>query len=166
MKIITEQEAYLKLTALCATAEHCPYEMQQKMQRWQIDAPTQASIIARMIEERYIDEERYARAFVKDKILYSKWGRRKIAQALWMKHIDEHIQQQVLDDVDDEEYLRVLRPLIRSKQRSTRAESTYELNTKLIRFGMSRGFSVDLIKRCLQDADDVDISDEDEGLSY
>ena len=119
-----------------------------------------------MIEERYIDEERYARAFVKDKILYSKWGRRKIAQALWMKHIDEHIQQQVLDDVDDEEYLRVLRPLIRSKQRSTRAESTYELNTKLIRFGMSRGFSVDLIKRCLQDADDVDISDEDEGLSY
>lgn len=165
MKTVTEQEAYLRLTALCATAEHCPYEMQQKMQRWQLDEPTQARIIARMVKERYIDEERYTRAFVKDKIKYSKWGRRKIAQALWMKRIDESIQQQVLDEIDDEEYLRVLRPLLHSKQRTTHANNIYELNTKLIRFGMGRGFSVDLIKRCLKNAEDVNISDEDEETS-
>ena len=87
-KEITEQEAYLQLAALCAQAEHCQQEMRDKMKHWEMDPEIQDRVIARLVNERYIDDERYARAFVKDKIRYNKWGRRKVQQGLGMKHID------------------------------------------------------------------------------
>ena len=155
MKVTTEQEAFLQLAALCARSEHCQYEMTEKMRRWELGDDLQARVIARLVSERYVDDERYARAFVKDKIIYNKWGRRKIEQALWQKHIDEDIRQQVLDEVDDEEYLSVLRPLLKQKRRTTKANSDYEMNQKLMRFALGRGYTFDLIRQCL-DIDDAD----------
>ena len=152
-KDMTEQEAYLQLAALCAQAEHCQQEMRDKMRRWEINETVQNRIIDRLIKERYIDDERYARAFVKDKIRYNKWGRRKVQQALWQKHIDTDIQQRVLDEIDEKEYLDILRPLLKQKRKSIRAASDYELNQKLARFALSRGFTFDLIRQCL-DVDD------------
>ena len=148
-KEITEQEAYLQLAALCAQAEHCRQEMRDKMKRLELDETAQNRVIARLIKERYIDDERYARAFVKDKIRYNKWGRRKVQQGLWMKRIDDDIQQRVLDEVDDEEYLNVLKPLLVQKRKSTKAENEYELNQKLVRFALGRGFTFDIIRQCL-----------------
>ena len=155
MKQKTEQDAYLTLAALCAQAEHCQYEMTEKMRRWELDEEAQARIMQRLVKERYINDERYARAFVKDKVRYNKWGRRKVEQALWQKHIDEDIRQQVLDEVDDEEYIRILKPLLQQKRRSTKAANDYELNQKLMRFAMGRGFTFDIIRQCLK-VDDLD----------
>ncbi len=149
MKQKTEQEAYLTLTALCAQAEHCEWEMTEKMRRWGLDEEIQARIMQRLVKERYVDDERFARAFVKDKVKYNKWGRRKIEQALWQKHIDEDIRQRVLDEVDDEEYLSVLRPLLKQKKKSIKANNDYELNGKLIKFAMGRGFTLDIIRQCI-----------------
>ena len=160
-KAITEQESYLQLAALCAQAEHCQQEMRDKMRRWEIDEMEQNRIISRLVKERYIDDERYARAFVKDKIRYNKWGRRKVQQALWLKHIDTDIQQRVLDEIDEKEYLDVLRPLLKQKRKSIRATNDYELRQKLVRFALSRGFGFDIIRQCL-DVDDIDIDEEDE----
>ena len=150
----TEQEAYLELAALCAQAEHCQQEMRDKMRRWEMDEAVQERVIGRLVKERYIDEERYTRAFVNDKIRYQKWGRRKIQQALWMKRIDNDIQQRVLDEVDDEEYLDVLRPLLKQKRKTTKAQSDYELNQKLLRFALGRGFTFDIIRQCLNVEDE------------
>ena len=158
-KEITEQEAYLQLAALCAQAEHCQQEMRDKMRRWELDETVQNRIIARLVKERYIDDERYARAFVKDKIRYNKWGRRKVQQALWLKHIDAEIQQHVLDEIDEKEYLDVLRPLLKQKRKTIRAASDYELNQKLVRFALGRGFGFDIIRQCLN-VDDIDIDEE------
>ena len=146
----TEQDTYLSLAALCAQAEHCQWEMLEKMRRWEVSEDAQARIMARLVKERYVDDERYARAFVKDKVRYNKWGRRKVEQALWQKHIDEAIRQRTLDEVDDEEYLDVLRPLLKQKRKSIKASSDYELNQKLVRFALSRGFTFDIIRQCLQ----------------
>ena len=156
---MTEQEAYLQLAALCAQAEHCQQEMRDKMRRWGLDETVQNRIIDRLIKERYVDDERYARAFVKDKIRYNKWGRRKVQQALWMKRIDADIQQQVLDEIDEKEYLDVLRPLLKQKRKSIKAESDYELNQKLLRFALSRGFGFDIIRQC-QDVGEEDYSED------
>ncbi len=152
----TEQEAYLTLAALCAQAEHCQWDMTQRMQRWQLDAGAQARVMQRLVEERYVNDERYARAFVKDKVRYNHWGRRKVEQALWQKHIADDIRQQVLDEVDDDVYVDVLRPLLEQKRRSTRAANDYEMNQKLTRFALGRGFTFDVIRQCL----DVDETDE------
>ena len=157
---MTEQEAYLQLAAICAQAEHCEQEMRDKMKRWELDETVQNRIIERLIKERYIDNERYARAFVKDKIRYNKWGRRKVQQGLWMKRIDANIQQQVLDEIDEKEYLDVLRPLLKQKRKNTKASSDYELNQKLVRFALGRGFSFDIIRQCLDVDEEMDYSDE------
>ena len=159
-KEMTEQEAYLQLAALCAQAEHCQQEMRDKMRRWELDETVQNRIIARLVKERYIDDERYTRAFVKDKIRYNKWGRRKVQQALWLKHIDTEIQQRVLDEIDEKEYLDVLRPLLKQKRKSIKAANDYELNQKLVRFALSRGFTFDIIRQCL------DVDDESEFSEY
>ena len=75
--------------------------------------------------------------------------RRKVQQGLWTKRIDDDIQQRVLDEVDDEEYLAVLKPLLAQKRKSIKAQSDYELNQKLVRFALGRGFTFDIIRQCL-----------------
>ena len=157
----TEQEAYLQLAAMCAQAEHCEQEMRYKMTRWAIDPDAQDRVIARLIKERYIDNERYARAFVKDKIRYNKWGRRKVMQALWMKRIDDDILHQVLDEIDDKEYIDVLVPLLKQKRKTIKAKSDYELNLKLVRFAWSRGFDFSIIRQCMDVDDEMAELDED-----
>ena len=159
-KEMTEQEAYLQLAAICAQAEHCEQEMRDKMKRLEIDETVQNRIIDRLTKERYIDNERYARAFVKDKIRYNKWGRKKVQQALWMKRIDKDIQQHVLDEIDEKEYLDVLRPLLKQKRKSIKADSDYEMSQKLVRFALSRGFTFDIIRQCLN-VDEIEEYEED-----
>jgi len=151
MRQISEQEALLKLSAMCASAEHCSYEMVEKMLKWGVAEDAQARIMRQLIQEKYIDDERFCRFFVRDKIRYNKWGRRKLEQALYMKRIPKEVSQPVLDSVEDEEYVRVLRPLILSKRKTTRAANGYELNGKLIRFAIGRGFTMDIIRQCLAD---------------
>ena len=157
----TEQEAYLQLAAMCAQAEHCEQEMRDKMRRWAIAPDAQDRVVARLVKERYVDNERYARAFVKDKIRYNKWGRRKVMQALWMKRIDDDIQRSVLDEIDDKEYIDVLVPLLKQKRKTIKAKSDYELNQKLVRFALSRGFDFSIIRQCMDVDDEMAELDED-----
>ena len=157
-KEMTGKQAYQKLTDLCARSEHCQQEMTEKMRQWGVSKEEQAEVLDRLIEERYVDDARFARAFIYDKIRYNKWGRRKVEQALWMKHIDDHISKPILDDVNDEEYLSILRPLLKQKRKSIKADSEYELTMKLIKFAISRGFTMDIIKQC------IEVEDEDEFL--
>lgn len=159
MKEKTENEAYLTLAALCAQAEHCQYEMQEKLRRWELPEAAQARVMAKLIKERYVDDERYTQAFVKDKIRYNKWGRRKVEQALWQKRIDEDIRKRVLDDVDDDEYLNVLRPLLKQKRKTIKANNNYELNQKLMRFAVGRGFTFDIIRQCLDVEEPEDLEE-------
>lgn len=155
---MTGQQAFTKLAALCARGEHCQHDMLEKMRQWGVSAEEQAEVMQRLVEGRYVDDSRFARAFVIDKVRYNKWGRRKVEQALWMKHIDKSVANEVLDDISDEEYLSVLRPLLKQKRKSTKAQSEYELTMKLIRFALSRGFTMDIIRQC------IDVDDEDEFL--
>ena len=123
--------------------------MLEKMRPWGLSEEEQAQVMQQLTEGRYVDDERFTRSFVNDKVRYGKWGRRKIEQALWMKHIDEDISASVLDEVDDEEYLDVLRPMVKQKLRSTRAASDYELRMKVTKWALSRGFTMDIIRQCL-----------------
>ena len=149
MKEVTEQGAFLQLSQLCARSEHCQNDMLEKMRRWELSEEAQARVMQRLVSERYVDDERFARAFVHDKITYNKWGRRKVEQALWQKRISEDVRQRVLADVDDEEYISVLRPLLKQKRRTLRAENEHELNRKLMKFALGRGFTYEIIRQCI-----------------
>ena len=148
-KEITEEQAFSKLSALCARAEHCRQEMAEKMRRWQLPADAQERVINRLIDGRFINDERYCRAFVHDKLQYAKWGRRKIEQALYMKRIPDEVIDTVLGEVEPDTYIEMLRPMLRAKCKSIKAGSDYELECKLIKFAMSRGFSVEEAREAL-----------------
>ena len=154
---MTEQQILAKLTALCSGAEHCSYEMTEKMRRWEVDEATQARVMEYLTREKYMDDSRFCRAFIREKMRFNKWGRRKIELALYQKRIDKSVSAEALDEVDASEYVVILRPLLKQKERSVKANSEYEKNMKLIKFAMSRGFTFDVIKECLTgDMDEID----------
>jgi regulatory protein len=156
---MTAEQAYAKLTALCARSEHCQHDMTEKMRQWGLTEQQQAEVMQRLVSERYVDDERFTRAFVADKIRYNKWGRRKVEQALRLKHIDSDIARNVLDDVPDEEYLNILRPMLKAKRRSIKAQTDYEQNMKLMKYALGRGFTIGLIKQCIDVEDDNEFLD-------
>ena len=152
-KEMTEQQVLARLTAECAKAEHCTGEMLEKMRRWGIDDDVQARVMAYLIKGKYVDDERFCRLFVRDKIRFNGWGRRKVEQALYQKRIDKVVSGPILDAIDDSEYINVLRPLIRSKRKSIKAASEYERNQKLMKFALSRGFEWNIIRQCIDGAE-------------
>lgn len=152
-KEMTEQQVLTRLTAECAKAEHCTGEMLEKMRRWGVDDDVQARVMAYLIKGKYVDDERFCRLFVRDKIRFNGWGRRKVEQALYQKRIDKVVSAPILDAIDDSEYINVLRPLIRSKRKSIKAANEYERNQKLMKFALSRGFEWNIIRQCIDGAE-------------
>lgn len=154
----SEQEAYIKLSALCAVAEYCLQDMMKKMSTWSLfpSAPKddeecdenesdacKKRILIKLVKERFIDEERYAHAFVRDKFRYNKWGRVRIAQELRMRHIDANTIEDALEEIEADDNLETLRDLIAKKRPSVKGKSEYEIRGKLIRFAIGRGFCMD-----------------------
>jgi regulatory protein len=146
---MTQEQIISKLTAVCARAEHCKDDMLRRMQRWQVDEAMQREVISYLVKEKYIDEERYARFFINDKIKYNRWGRRKVEQALYFKHIPREVYEPLLDDVANEDFESVLLPLLQNKEKSLKYANDYEKRMKLLRFAMQRGFSYEQADKCI-----------------
>lgn len=146
---LSREKALAKLAALCARAEYCTGDMEDKMRRWGLSGDDIKENISYLVANKYVDNARYCQAFVNDKIAYNHWGRRKIEQALWMKRVPESVSAPILDAVPEEDYINVLKPLIASKSATVKAESDYERQMKLVKFALGRGFSIDEIKQCL-----------------
>lgn len=146
---LSREKALAKLAALCARAEYCTGDMEDKMRRWGLSGDDIKENISYLVANKYVDNARYCQAFVNDKIAYNHWGRRKIEQALWMKRVPESVSAPILDAVLEEDYINVLKPLIASKSATVKAESDYERQMKLMKFALGRGFSIDEIKQCL-----------------
>ena len=145
---LSREKALAKLAALCARAEYCTGDMEDKMRRWGRSGDDIKENISYLVANKYVDNARYCQAFVNDKIAYNHWGR-KIEQALWMKRVPESVSAPILDAVPEEDYINVLKPLIASKSATVKAESDYERQMKLMKFALGRGFSIDEIKQCL-----------------
>ena len=105
---ITETDALSRVAAYCSTAEHCRAEVTEKLQRWGIPYDAIDRIINRLEQEKYIDEERFCRAFIHDKYRFAKWGKIKIGQALQLKKIPQSVFYRYLNEIDEDEYLAVL----------------------------------------------------------
>jgi len=150
-KTVTPQQALVRLEELCARAEHSSGEMRQKLRRWCI-APTDADkIVESLVSRRFIDDSRFADAYVRDKVEYGGWGRRKIALGLYQKGVARDIISDALDRIDPEHYESRLREIIDRKRRSTADADTYDGRTRIFRHAASRGFEPDLIAKILRE---------------
>jgi regulatory protein len=150
-KQMTVQSALRTLTTLCAGREVCSSDVREKLRKWALPAADAETVMAYLIKERYVDDTRYAAAFVKDKIHYNKWGKLKVVQGLRLKRIPPSIIVDALDAVDDETYQNLMDDVLRKKWASLPADNDYERRTKLFAFGLRRGMEGDVIRRFLSD---------------
>ena len=151
---MTTDEILYKLAAKCSVSEQCLSDIEAKLSHYDLTEEERTRILRHLVEEKYVDDRRYAEAYVKDKYRFNKWGRIKIAQGLRMKGIDNETIKSAMEAIDEEEYQEILRDLIKAKRRSTRGASEYEINGKLIRFATGRGFEFAAIRECLNVDDD------------
>lgn len=130
MNNLTYKEAYIKAGALCARAEKAPSEIRQKAIRdWRLEPDDADRLVEELTKEGFINEERYARAFVNDKFKYAHWGKAKIAAALRQKGIDSELIDSALAEVVDEE------------------AELQALKQILIRHAMSKGYSYETVSK-------------------
>lgn len=134
---ITVEQARRRLAALCSKSEHSSGEMLAKMRRWGLSDAEQDEVLTSLIETHYVDDERYARAYVRDKLTFEHWGRRKIDAGLWQKGISEELRSVALAEIDEQEYAEVLRTVIDRRCNDPRE--------KIVRYALSRGFEYDII---------------------
>ena len=138
----------------CSRRELCISEMKSKLESWGVADGDSVKIIDALVKDRFIDEERYARAFVRDKFNYNKWGKIKIAAHLKSKKISTDAIRSGLDSIDNEVYVNTLKLIMDSHRRSVKAKNQYELKAKMLRFGLSRGFESSLLYEFLNESGD------------
>ena len=154
MSTITEEAAVKRMASYCAKSEHSRADVYEKLKRWGFDGKVIDKILEALETGGFIDNERFCRSFVNDKFRFNKWGRLKIGQALALHKIPSSIANRYLNEIDEEEYMDVLRKLINTKKRSVQGKDERDKEAKLIRFAASRGFEIRYIKQCLGTLDD------------
>lgn len=147
---LSEEKALFRAAAYCSKAERCEFDVRRKLVGWELTDEEQDRILKRLKEEKYIDNSRYARSFINDKIKYNKWGVNKIVFELKKKRVEEKYYSQILNDLSKEEFERQLISILKTKNRSVKAKDIYDRKNKLIRFALGRGFSMDLVVKCVE----------------
>ena len=154
---MTESEGKTLAERYCSGAEHCCLEVRQMLERRKAESADIERIIRYLIKEGYIDESRYAAAFVHDKVRFAKWGRAKIAQALWQKRIPAGVADEALASIDEDEYMAALKDVVASRYRQTKGATEYERKIKTMKSVCSRGYEPAIVRRVLSMSDTPDI---------
>jgi len=134
-----------KAMAQCSRREYCSDDIRNKLSLWGVDNDDIGKILRILISDNFINEPRYATAFVRDKFKYNKWGKVKISAHLRGKKIPQDIISSALDSIDNNLYIKLLRELIEAHRKSVKAKNQYDLKAKLLRYGLSKGFESSLV---------------------
>lgn len=120
-----------------------------KMAKWELSDKEKDAIINYLIEEKYINEERFALFYARDKHRFQQWGKKKIALMLRSKGIGEREIEIAISNIEEEDYEEQIFELLNKKFTQIKYETLYEATGKLFRYGTSRGFESDLVlKTC------------------
>ncbi len=148
-KPISPDAAMERAEALCARAEYSQTEITKKLTSWGVARGKAEEIVGTLVDCGYIDDRRFALAFVNDKVELARWGRRKISVGLYQKGISRDIISEAIDSIDESVYRRNIVELIKAKGRTIDDPAGYEGKSKILRFMMSRGFECDLVIKSL-----------------
>jgi regulatory protein len=143
-------EAKAKLEALCAYQDRCSFELNQKMILWGIDWEQRDQLLADLISSNFLNEERFASAYVSGKFRIKRWGRIKITAQLKQKFISTYSINKAIKEIDLDEYWSSLNYLAEKKLRDLSAEKNeWNQKVKLSKFLQSKGYESDLISDCI-----------------
>lgn len=153
-KELSPKEALARLADRCALAEMSSGEALDKLRQWGISHVESIAIVQKLIDRRFIDDERFARVYVRDRVNNARWGVNKILVSMRQKGIDNEIIRMALEEeLDEETYFRNLAAALRSKGAKMPSPLSREDYAKLARFAMSRGYEPSLVSEMLADED-------------
>jgi regulatory protein len=138
------------MAAYCSTAERCIQDVEKRMQTAGLSAQAGERIVAFLKEENFIDEKRFARCFVNDKLRFNKWGRNKIAYELKQKKIPPDVCREALDSIDRDAYSATLLSILKEKKKTIHRKEDRDAFNQLFRFAAGRGFESREIVGCLR----------------
>ena len=144
-KVKTPEQALAALMRLCARAEKSQDDARRLMRGWGLAEREGEQVLARLVRDRFIDDGRYAEAFVRDKLRLSGWGEYKIRTALQRKRIDRALIDAALAEADRPAMGERLCRQLERKARTAKYSTQYELKTKLIRYGLSLGYDYETV---------------------
>jgi regulatory protein len=134
-----------KIKYFCSYQERCVHEVEEKLKDWAVQKKLIPSIIDELQKEGYLNEERFAKVFAGGKFRINKWGRQKIEFELKLKGIPKDFIETGVSEIDEEDYLRVLKDLITKKQGELKPDKDLNIREKIIAFVQAKGYETELI---------------------
>lgn len=129
----------------CAFQERCHSEVRQKLLELSVYGDTLEEIIAELIADNYLNEERFARAYARGKFRTKSWGRNRIKQELQMRRVSDYCIRKGLEEIEEEDYLVTLEKVIAKKLEELRGEDQFTAQQKTAQYAMRKGYESELI---------------------
>jgi regulatory protein len=149
-KHLTKEQALQKLKHYCSYQERCHSEVKEKLYSLGISRSEHDEIIATLIEENYLNEERFAIAFAGGRFRVKQWGRVKIKYELKQKQVSDYSIKKALKQIDEEEYSTVLKKLAQEKYASLKSEQYLIRKKKTMDYLLQKGFEYELLTTAIQ----------------
>ena len=141
------KEVLVKITRLCSRSEQCSNEIRKKIINAGVEEDLADEMVQSLIEENYLNDERYVKAYVADKFKFNKWGKIKMRHYLRLKGLPDEVIAIGLDEIDKEKYKAVLIKTMKDKAKTIKKKNKFEKMGQIIRFTQNRGFEPELIHR-------------------
>ncbi len=139
------EEALASLMRQCARAEKSSGDAMRLMSRWGVPTQQRQVVLERLVADKFIDDRRFAEAYLREKINLSGWGARKIASSLKTKGITTAIIEELLSELDRSTMEERLEDKLQRKMRTVKYKDKYDLKSKLIRYALSLGYDYDMV---------------------
>jgi regulatory protein len=144
-KFYSKEEAYRKALDYCALQERCHQEVRDKLYYWGLHKEDVEALIAQLITEGFLNEERFAIAFAGGKLRIIKYGKVKIKNELKLRKVSNYCIRKALAAIDENDYVKILKELINKKDREIKETNEYKRKNKLALYAISRGFESELV---------------------
>lgn len=152
-KPLTPDQVLDKMAKYCAYQERCVKDVRDKLKTFDIPEEDKTKILDYLLDNRFVNDERYAKAFVRGKVNQSGWGINKIRFHLIQKGIDKDIIEEALGQTDEEAYRQRLIEILKTKAKTVKADSDFEKKRKLAAYAMQKGFEGPLVWEVVKEFD-------------
>ena len=144
-KVYTVKEATERIQSFCAIQDRCQWEVEKKMKEWEISDEIIENILTDLILEKFVDEQRFAESFCRGKFRIKRWGKVKIKNELKIKKISENCINKGLSQINNKEYMQVLKNVYIKKRNSLKDTNQFIRKGKIAKHLQHKGFESNLI---------------------
>ena len=150
-KPLTPDQVFDKMAKYCAYQERCVKDVRDKLKTFDIPQEARDKILDYLLDNRFVDDDRFAKSFVRGKINQSGWGLNKIRFHLVQKGIAKEIIDEALEQTDEETYRQRLIDILKTKSKTIKSETDFEKKRKLAAYAMQKGFEGSLVWEVLSE---------------